>query len=98
MATTPSIRGAPSVRQPQGRARHFTCEHVGHTFAGDRGHVAALTDVSLAVDVNEFVCIVGPSGCGKSTLLRIIAGLVRPTTGSVRFEGKDDGYHVQGGL
>src|SRR5690349_22821533 len=36
------------------RARHFTCDHVGHTFAGDRGDVVALDDISLAVDANEF--------------------------------------------
>ena len=96
--TVTHAAGSTSLDPARVRARHFTCDRVGHTFAGDRGHVVALADVSLAVDVNEFVCIVGPSGCGKSTLLRIIAGLVKPTTGSVRFEGKDAGYHVQGGL
>jgi len=85
---------------PRVRARHFTCEGVGHTFAGDRGQVVALADVSLAVDAHEFVCIVGPSGCGKSTLLRIIAGLQAPTTGRVQFEGEGEqgGHHVRGGL
>jgi NitT/TauT family transport system ATP-binding protein len=80
------------------RARHFTCDRIGHTFAGDRGDVVALSDVSLAVDASEFVCIIGPSGCGKSTLLRIVAGLETPTVGSVRFEGEGHGYHPRGGL
>lgn len=83
---------------PNTRARHFTCERVGHTFAGDRGEVEALADVSLTVGVNEFVCVVGPSGCGKSTLLRIVAGLETPTTGNVRFEGTLAAHGGRGGL
>ncbi|HKP15741.1 MAG TPA: ABC transporter ATP-binding protein [Gemmatimonadaceae bacterium] len=98
MMTTPSIGSAALVRPPSERARHFTCEHVGHTFAGERGHVVALADVSLAVNVNEFVCIVGPSGCGKSTLLRIIAGLQEPTAGRIVFEGEQASHRVRGGL
>ena len=93
----PTVAPAP-VRAPSVRTRHFTCESVGHTFAGDRGHVVALTDVSLAVDVNEFVCIVGPSGCGKSTLLRIVAGLQAPSSGRVQFEGEHATHRVRGGL
>jgi NitT/TauT family transport system ATP-binding protein len=97
MAVSTAAEAATS-HAVRGRARHFTCERIGHTFAGDRGDVVALADVSLAVDANEFVCIVGPSGCGKSTLLRLVAGLEAPTTGRVQFEGKEAGYHVRGGL
>ena len=95
----PVTSGSPSVAPAaSGRRRHFTCEHVGHTFGGERGHVVALADVSLAVDVNEFVCIVGPSGCGKSTLLRIVAGLETPTAGRVRFDGEQADHRIRGGL
>ena len=54
------------------------------------GHepVTALEDVGFEIADGEFVAIVGPSGCGKSTLLRIVAGLQRPTTGSVTVRGK----------
>jgi len=45
--------------------------------------IDALTDTTLAVEANEFICIVGPSGCGKSTLLRMIAGLETITAGSI---------------
>ncbi|HEU5196436.1 MAG TPA: ABC transporter ATP-binding protein [Methylomirabilota bacterium] len=54
----------------------------------DRSVVAALTDITLDVAPGEFVTIVGPSGCGKTTLLRIMAGLLRPTGGSVHLLGR----------
>lgn len=47
----------------------------------------AIDSVSFDVAHGEFLGIVGPSGCGKSTALRIIAGLDRPTAGSVRWAG-----------
>jgi sulfonate transport system ATP-binding protein len=47
---------------------------------------AALRDIELAVDRGEIVGIVGTSGCGKSTLLRIVAGLERPSSGSVTLD------------
>lgn len=43
----------------------------------------AVADINLELRDHEFVSIVGPSGCGKSTILRMIAGLVKPTTGSL---------------
>jgi NitT/TauT family transport system ATP-binding protein len=44
----------------------------------------AVEKAQLAVEHGEFVAIVGPTGCGKSTLLNIVAGLLRPASGSVR--------------
>ena len=49
---------------------------------GERG-VVAIDEVSLSVAPGEFVSVLGPSGCGKSTLLRCIAGLERPSSGSI---------------
>ncbi|UVC09214.1 ABC transporter ATP-binding protein [Rhizobium sp. TH2] len=46
-------------------------------------------DVSLTLGENEIVTILGPNGAGKSTLLRTIAGLVKPRTGTVTFDGVD---------
>lgn len=56
--------------------------------ADGQGVTHALTDVSLTLEANEFAVMVGPSGCGKSTLLRIVAGLTRPTTGTVILDGE----------
>ena len=50
--------------------------------------VQALDNNDLDIATGEFITIVGPSGCGKSTLLRIIAGLIKPTTGNTLKEGK----------
>jgi NitT/TauT family transport system ATP-binding protein len=58
------------------------------TFRSKRAETAALVDIDLRVEAGEFVTIVGPSGCGKSTLLKLVAGLVRPTTGTVALMGR----------
>src|SRR5580693_420305 len=55
--------------------------------AGAKGHLV-LEDVDVALRSNEIVALLGRSGCGKSTLLRIIAGLMRPTAGSVTIGGE----------
>jgi NitT/TauT family transport system ATP-binding protein len=53
------------------------------------GHrVEAIGDVTFEVAKGEFVCIVGPSGAGKTTLLKCLAGLLRPTSGTVELEGE----------
>jgi NitT/TauT family transport system ATP-binding protein len=49
----------------------------------------ALSKTSLSIEENTFVSLVGPSGCGKSTLLKLISGLVRPSRGSVRVDGRE---------
>jgi NitT/TauT family transport system ATP-binding protein len=48
----------------------------------------ALDTTNLGIERGEFITIVGPSGCGKSSLLMLIAALQKPTTGSVRLNGK----------
>jgi ABC-type nitrate/sulfonate/bicarbonate transport system ATPase subunit len=55
--------------------------NVSLTLSGRR----ILEHVSLELQPREFVCVVGPSGCGKTTLLRLMAGLVVPSSGEVRY-------------
>jgi NitT/TauT family transport system ATP-binding protein len=54
--------------------------------AAGAGSVLALDGINLTIAPGEFLCIVGPSGCGKSTLLRILAGLDRQSSGSIRVD------------
>ncbi len=51
----------------------------------------ALQPVHLQVAAGEFVSLLGPSGCGKSTLLRLVAGLLSPSAGQVRVQGRVQG-------
>ena len=53
------------------------------------GQTPAVADVSLDVGRGEFFGLLGPSGCGKTTTLRMIAGLEKPDTGSIEFDGDD---------
>jgi NitT/TauT family transport system ATP-binding protein len=57
--------------------------NVSKRFVSRGRIVDALSGTDLTISEGEFVCVVGPSGCGKSTLLRILANLIRPTTGQV---------------
>jgi branched-chain amino acid transport system ATP-binding protein len=55
------------------------------------GKVEALRALSMRVDAGEIVALLGANGAGKSTTMRVISGLVRPASGSVRFDGQDIG-------
>ena len=61
---------------------------VSKVFTARKGDVTALTNIDLTIGSGEFVSLIGPSGCGKSTLLRIVAGLIKPTGGTVAVNGK----------
>jgi NitT/TauT family transport system ATP-binding protein len=58
-------------------------------FATPDGVVVALEKTDLNVGVGEFIVLIGPSGCGKTTMLRIIAGLLKPSTGKVHVGERD---------
>jgi NitT/TauT family transport system ATP-binding protein len=59
-------------------------ENVNHAFDIDGAALPVLQDINLSIESGEFVALLGPSGCGKSTLLRLVAGLERPRTGTLR--------------
>ena len=61
-----------------------TVDHVSLDYHKEREPLPVLADVSLTAARDELVAVTGPSGCGKSTLLRIVAGLIKPTSGTVR--------------
>jgi NitT/TauT family transport system ATP-binding protein len=61
---------------------------VNHVFTTKGGPMTALEDINLSIGPGEFVSLIGPSGCGKSTLLRIVADLIRPTSGVAQVNGK----------
>jgi NitT/TauT family transport system ATP-binding protein len=63
-------------------------DRVAKTYAAVDGvPVRAVDSVTCSIKPGEFISILGPSGCGKSTLLMMIAGLLRPTEGQIRFNG-----------
>ena len=63
-------------------------ENVSKLYRGTRQTVSALEEINLQVEEGEFVCLLGASGCGKSTLLNLIAGLEKPTEGSIYSDGQ----------
>jgi NitT/TauT family transport system ATP-binding protein len=58
-------------------------DHVSKVFGTQGNALHALDNITLDVAPGEFVCLLGASGCGKSTLLNLIAGLDRPSTGTI---------------
>jgi NitT/TauT family transport system ATP-binding protein len=67
----------------------LSAEHVTKYFSIGRGRdVVAVSDVSLAIDEGELVCLLGASGCGKTTMLNMFAGFIQPTKGRVLLHGE----------
>ena len=61
---------------------------VSQRFRTRHRETLALTGIDLGIRKQEFVTLVGQSGCGKTTMLRILAGLIKPTTGDVTIAGR----------
>jgi len=67
---------------------NLSLKDVSKTFTSEKGEkIESLSSINLDIENEEFICLLGPSGCGKTTLLRIIAGLDRPSTGSINLGG-----------
>ena len=70
-------------RAARGAAVAVSIDNVSKTYGNGSGRLHAVDRISVEVQTGEFVCLVGASGCGKSTLLSMIAGLDKPTAGSI---------------
>ena len=72
--------------------KYLSIESVGKTFDTKNGDFVALTAIDLQIRKGEFATLIGHSGCGKSTLLNLVAGLLRPSEGTILLAEK----HVDG--
>ena len=63
----------------------LTVKDLNVVFPDNNGGLHALEDISFEVLPQEFICFLGPSGSGKTTLLRTLAGLLKPSSGNVKF-------------
>ena len=71
------------------REPFISVENLVKTFVDGDKEIAVLRGLTLSIGRGEVVAIVGESGAGKSTLLHLLGGLDTPTSGAVRFEGRD---------
>jgi NitT/TauT family transport system ATP-binding protein len=81
-ATSPRLAG-PAIDAA------IRLDNINVTYSGAGGRqVEALRDVSFEIGSGQFVSILGPSGCGKSTLLRLLAGFLKPSSGTLSIGGQ----------
>src|SRR5215469_3250077 len=80
-------RANSPIAAPHAGALSISCRDINVRFFTDRRSVTAIQGLSLDVAAGEFLTLLGPSGCGKSTLLRVVADLIKPSSGEVRVLG-----------
>jgi NitT/TauT family transport system ATP-binding protein len=92
------MNAAPVQRDFHAELKGVTRIHPAVPGAGAKMPLQALGPIDLDLVRGEFFAVVGPSGCGKSTFLEMLAGLQKPTAGSVSFEGKPVSGQVPQGI
>ncbi|MGH3489754.1 MAG: ATP-binding cassette domain-containing protein [Actinopolymorphaceae bacterium] len=80
---------APSVDRPEGSAASIALRDVTFSYPSEDG--PTLDALNLEIPAGQSVALVGVNGVGKSTLIKLLCGLYRPDTGSVRIDGADPG-------
>jgi NitT/TauT family transport system ATP-binding protein len=98
--SVPSHRSDKELRAVAGLDIHADLHSVTRVYPSDAGKagIQALAGIDLTLRRGEFYSVIGPSGCGKSTLLDVVAGLVRPSAGTVIFEGRPVDGEVPDGV
>ena len=76
--------------QKSGLSDFLVIENLVKAFPSSNGRASVVLDgINLTIGENEYVSVIGHSGCGKSTLLKIVAGLEKATSGSVKLDGRE---------
>ncbi|GMV45727.1 MAG: ABC transporter ATP-binding protein [Pseudomonadota bacterium] len=89
MGAAASIVGPTGAAAGRAAARpRIEIDNVSLRYFSKQGETLALDGVALDIAAGEFVAIIGQSGCGKSTLLSMIAGILEPSAGVVRIDGR----------
>ncbi len=77
----------PGPRTGTASKGHIKGQRLEMRFTGKKGDVVALDNLDIEIAPGEFLALLGPSGCGKSTLLNLIAGILKPTSGTLLVDG-----------
>ena len=72
---------------PAAQGGVLAVEGVSHHFTSGARRTDVLRDVSFTIPAGQVACVVGPSGCGKSTLMGLAAGLLKPSSGTLTWDG-----------